>query len=143
VTRIRFGTEDIQYITLFENLTGAKVKDCVQEENSIGFLVPKGDMGLAIGKKGSNIERIRNVLGKSVWIIEYSDNQSNFIKSLFQPIKINRVQINETKDDKIATINISKLDRGKVIGHLGERIKIAKKLAKRHYNISDINIRTT
>ena len=143
MTRIRFGTDDIKYITLFENLTGAKVKDCVQEENSIGFLVPNGDMGLAIGKRGSNIERVRKALGKSVWVMEYSDNQSNFIKSLFQPIKVNRVQITETKDDKIATIDVSKLDRSKVIGHLGERIKMAKKLAKRHHNISNINIRTT
>ena len=75
--------------------------------------------------------------------MEYADDQSNFIKSLFQPIKINNVHIYEKKGDKIATIDISKLDRGRVIGHLGERIKIAKKLAMRHYGISNINIRST
>jgi len=40
-----------------------------------------------------------------------------------------------------ADIEVKRYDRKKVIGHNGVRIKIAKKLAKRHYGIGNINVK--
>lgn len=141
--KIRLKTDEIKYMTLFETLTGATIKDCIQEENAMGFLVKKGDMGLAIGKKGSNIERVKKAIGKGIWIMEFSDDLNEFIKNLFQPIKIKQVRIHDTGNEKIVLIDVNKWDRKKVIGHNGNRIKIAKKLAERHFAINDIKIKAT
>ena len=138
--KIRLNSEEIKYITLFETLTGAVVKDCVSVQDMMEFLIKKGDMGLAIGKNGSNIEKVRDALGKSVVVMEFSDNTENFIKNLFHPTRIKKVRINGGDNDKIVDIEVNKPDRKKVIGHNGVRIKIAKKLAKRHYNIGNINV---
>lgn len=51
MSKIRLGTDEIQLMNLFERITGAKVKDMVQDEGVICFLVGKEDMGLAIGKR--------------------------------------------------------------------------------------------
>ena len=45
--KIRINSEELKYMTLFETMTGATIKDCVQEEESIGFVVKKGDMGFS------------------------------------------------------------------------------------------------
>ena len=141
--KIRIGNEEIKYMTLFETLTGARVKDCVQVQNSMGFLIKKGDMGMAIGKNGSNIEKVRKAIGKSVWVMEFSDDKIKFIKNLFQPIRVKRVRIHNSDDEKRAIVEVSKSDRRKVIGHNGVRIKIARNLAKRQFDIDDISVTVT
>ena len=52
---IKFSANEIRYIALFENMTGAMVKDCIidDEHGKVTFVVKNGDMGLAIGKGGS------------------------------------------------------------------------------------------
>jgi len=53
----------MQYISLFESITGAKVKDCVMDEK-LTFIVHPNEAGRAIGKNGINIKRVANVLKK-------------------------------------------------------------------------------
>jgi N utilization substance protein A len=61
---IKFTTNEIRYIALFESMTGAMVKDCIvdDENGKVTFLVKKGDMGLAIGKKEAQLPRSRRPL---------------------------------------------------------------------------------
>jgi N utilization substance protein A len=139
--KIRLGSDDIKYITLFETLTGARVKDCIQVENAMGFLVDKGDMGLAIGKNGANIEKVRTALGRIVFVAEFAEDAGDFVKNMFSPVKIKNVRIRETSEEKVADIDVARGDRKRVIGQEGIRIKIAKELSKRHYNIDNINIK--
>ncbi|MFH0859608.1 MAG: NusA-like transcription termination signal-binding factor [Candidatus Altiarchaeota archaeon] len=141
--KIRLGTEDIKYMRLFESLTGATVKDFVKEEGAVGFLIKKGDMGLAIGKGGANVEKMRNLVGKSIWIVEFDTDERNFVRNLFQPVKIKDVRFNNTKNEKTAIVEVSNSDKRKVIGHNGSRIHIARQLAKRHFMINNISIQST
>lgn len=139
--KIRLGSDDIKHMTLFETLTGARVKDCVQVENAMGFLVDKGDMGLAIGKNGANIEKVRHALEREVFVVEYAESPADFIKNMFSPVKIRQVRIHEAKDEKVADIDVKRADRKRVIGQDGIRIKMAKEMSKRHYDIANINIK--
>jgi len=142
VSRIRLGSEEIRYMTIFENLTGAGIKDCVHSENIMGFLVNQGDMGLAIGKSGSNIEKVRKATGREILVMEFSDDATEFVRNLFQPIKVRRIKIHSADNEKVAIVEVNRNDRKKVIGHGGHKIKIAKSLASRHHNINDIKIKT-
>ena len=57
---IKFTANEIRYIALFENMTGAMVKDCIidDEHGKVTFVVKNGDMGLAIGKGGSTVSKV-------------------------------------------------------------------------------------
>ncbi len=137
-SKIRLGSDEIKFMTLFESLTGATVVDCVKEENTLGFLVKKGDMGRAIGKQGANIEKVRQSVGRSVLIVEEGDNQQEFVKKLFEPVRLHKIQFKENDGEKNAVIEVDKKDRRKVLGSEGMRIKIARQLARRHHMIDDI-----
>ena len=86
---IKFSTNEIRYIALFESMTGAMVKDLlVDDENGkLTFLVKKGDMGLAIGKRGSTVAKVQKTVDKGVEVIEHSDDQVEFIGNLMAPAK--------------------------------------------------------
>ena len=143
MNRIRFDTDDIQHITLFEKITGATIKDFIQEANTICFLVKPGDMGLAIGKKGVKIERIRKALGRSILVLEFNEDAEQLLRNLFHPLEVHGFSIAKTSDGTTtATVEISRTDRSRAIGQNGSRIKIIRALAKRHCNIDDINLKT-
>jgi N utilization substance protein A len=139
VNKIRLSKEEIQYITLFESMTGAKVRDCIEEEGLMGFVVQAGDMGLAIGKRGSTIERVRKAIGKSIWVVEYSDEADTFIRNMFHPVN---VRIGRDKDSSRVVIEVSRSERNKVIGHEGRKIRMARQLVKRHCGIGELKLKT-
>ncbi len=139
---IKLSTEEIRYLTLFESITGASVKDCIVEndEDRVIFVVKKGDMGLAIGKGGSNINRAKKLIGKKIEIVEHSEDPVEFIKNIFKPVKT-RVNILEKNGKRIAVVNVDFETKGLAIGKGGKNINKAKLLVGRHHNIDDVVVR--
>ncbi len=137
---VKLSAESIRYLTLFENLTGASVKDCLVYDDRVVFVVKRGEMGVAIGKGGINVERARELIGKRIEIIEHSDDPAEFIANIFKPIRVN-VRLMERGGAKIAQISVSPDLKGIVIGKGGKNINKAKELAKRHHDIEDVIVR--
>jgi N utilization substance protein A len=139
---IKLTSEEMRYITLFEGITGARVHDCIIDEsgNRIIFVVKKGDIGIAIGGRGSKIRRVRQTIGKSVNVIEYSDDPTEFLKNTFAPANIKNIDVVEQDGKRVAIMTVEKQERGIAIGTKGKKIRNAKKLAHRYYGIHDIVI---
>lgn len=139
---VKLGTDDIRYITIFENMTGAVVKDClIESDNRVVFVVKQGDIGLAIGRGGATIQRVRNLICRDIEVVEHASDPSMFIKNVLKPAEVRRVHITTRKDGKrIALIDVDEKDRGLAIGKGGRNIQRAKILAKRHHEIEDVII---
>ena len=140
--KVRLDTEGLRYITLFENITGATIKDCLNdtENNRLIFVVKNGDMGLAIGRGGENINRMKMAVSKHIELVEDSENPVEFIKNAFHPIPIKNVNIVKRNNKLIAYIDIHTKDKGLVIGRGGKNIEKVKKVSLRHHNIDDVII---
>jgi len=138
---IKLDMNAIKYIAIFESVTGAKVKDCVAEPNQIVFVVNPGQMGLAIGKSGINVKEVQQALGKPIKLFEYSENPEEFIKKLFAPAEIKKVDITEKDAKKTAQVFLDSHEKGKAIGKKGENIQRVKILLDRHHNIKEVTIR--
>ncbi|MFB2622675.1 MULTISPECIES: NusA-like transcription termination signal-binding factor [Methanothermobacter] len=141
---IKFTTNEIRYIALFESMTGAMVKDCIvdDENGRVTFLVKKGDMGLAIGKKGSTVAKVQKALDKGVEVIEHSSDPVEFIKNLMAPAKIRSIRILQKENgEKIATVETDPKNKRIAIGRGGQNIERARLLARRQHNISNIIIK--
>ncbi|MDO8628568.1 MAG: NusA-like transcription termination signal-binding factor [Nanoarchaeota archaeon] len=83
---MQYNLELIGYVTTFENLTRAKVKEAFYDINNIlTFIVEPGEIGKAIGKKGSNIKRLAGLLKKRLRVIEYHNDALTFVKNCLLP----------------------------------------------------------
>ncbi|MGB4611070.1 MAG: NusA-like transcription termination signal-binding factor [Methanothermobacter thermautotrophicus] len=141
---IKFTTNEIRYIALFESMTGAMVKDCIVDDDSgrITFLVKKGDMGLAIVKKGSTVAKVQKAVDKGVEVIEHSNDPVEFIKNLMAPAKVRSIRILQKENgEKIATVETDPKNKRIAIGRGGQNIERARLLARRQHNISNIIIK--
>jgi len=131
---IKLDSDAIELIKDFEGKTGAIVKDCIINGNEITFIVKEGDMGLAIGKKGAVVNKIKKDLDKEIHIYEHSEDPSKFIINVLFPVKVERVEIT----GKEAKVYIDRLQRKRAIGKGGKKINTAKELALRHFGIENI-----
>jgi N utilization substance protein A len=143
MTEVKLTTEGIRYIALFESLTGAIARDCyVDDENDrVIFVVKEGDMGLAIGKNGNNINRVKKSIGKHIEIVEYSNEVDEFVANALQPVFVKKVQVVVKENRKLAYVEVMSKDRGIAIGKNGRNIQKAKVLGQRHYGIEDVIIK--
>ncbi|MDH5461583.1 MAG: NusA-like transcription termination signal-binding factor [Candidatus Bathyarchaeota archaeon] len=140
---IKFTSREMRYIALFESITGAMVKDCIidDELNRIIFVVKKGEVGMAIGKRGKNIRLLEKMTGKRHEIIEHSDNPAQFIKNALKPARVKEIRITERPDGKtIAVVAVNPKDKGVAIGKNGRNAERIRFLAKRYFQIQHVSI---
>ncbi|MEE0925426.1 MAG: NusA-like transcription termination signal-binding factor [Methanobrevibacter sp.] len=138
---IKFNANEIRYIALFESMTGAMVKDCIidDELSKVTFVVKNGDMGLAIGKGGSTVTKVKRAVDKGVEIIEYNEDPAQFIRNILSPAELKSIKVIQKEgQDKIAIVNADSSNKRIAIGKNGVNIERAKLLAKRQHDISNI-----
>ena len=117
---IKFTANEIRYIALFENMTGAMVKDC-------------------IGKGGSTVSKVQRAVDKGIEIVELSDDPIQFIKNLLSPAEVQGVKVLQKESgEKIATVTADNTNKRIAIGKNGVNIERAKLIAKRQHNINNI-----
>jgi N utilization substance protein A len=140
---IKLTGEEMRYIALFENITGATARDCVIDEKGdrVIFVVKPGDIGLAIGKRGSRIKLLHKMVTRDVEVVEYADAPEVFIRNAFSPAKVRELRIIERSDGrKIAIANIDPRDKGVAIGKNGKNAEKTRLFAKRYFQIDDVVI---
>jgi N utilization substance protein A len=142
--RIKLTAELIRYISVFERLTGATVKDCFLEGKStkLVFIVNEGVLGLAIGKKGANIKRVKMVLEKELDVIEYSKDPLQFIRNLLRPMKPQNVYLSEKSDgQKVVNLTLENKEKRFLLAKQGERLNKVREIMRRHYEFDLIEVR--
>ena len=66
MSEIIFSNETVQYINLASKYLKANIIYCLVEEDRIIFVIEKGQIGLAIGPKAKNLEKLRSLFKKNV-----------------------------------------------------------------------------
>ncbi|HEY8109388.1 MAG: NusA-like transcription termination signal-binding factor [Nitrososphaerales archaeon] len=140
---IKLTTDQMRLISLFQNVTGASARDCVEDEkqNRVIFVVSEGKMGLAIGKGGSHIRNLQNIIKKSVELVEYSDDPVEFLKNMLNPKLVTEVKLNKRLDGTTqAIVIVDPKKKGIVVGREGRNAEKARLLAKRYFEITSVLI---
>lgn len=140
--KIRLGSDEMHYIALFESITGATANDCLIDPSCdrIIYIAKSGQMGLAIGRAGKNINTLRRMTGKPVEIVEASDNVEGLIKNSLAPAKIKQIRVTERPDRKIVVVEVDPKDKAIAIGKNGRTIDKTRMLAKRYFQIDHVQI---
>lgn len=140
---IRLTGDEMRCIALFESITGATVTDCIidKKNDNVTMVVKQGDAGLAIGKHGTRVKLLKDMLKTDIEIVEYADDPVVFIKKSFMRARVKDVRITERLDNKkIALVNVEHGDKGIAIGKNGKTIERTRFLAKRYFQIDNVII---
>jgi N utilization substance protein A len=130
-------------MSLFQNVTSATARDCIVDNkmDRVIFVVNKGQMGLAIGKGGTTIKQLQNVVTKKVELVEHSEEATEFIGNILNSEMIQEIQMSERMDGtKQAIVVVDPKKKGVVVGKDGRNAEKARLLAKRYFQISNVLI---
>ena len=136
MNKIKYDSDIIKLMTLFESMTGAKVKDCISNEKIL-FVIEENEMGKAIGKNGANVKRLERMLNKRIKLVEFSSNLLQFIKNIAYPAEIGSI----AQENDIVTMHGKDVSaKAMLIGRNRQNINHLTDVVKRYFNVKEIKI---
>ena len=136
---VTYDTEMIRTINMFESITGVDAIDAVIDEDEAYFVVPEGKAGMAIGKGGKVVKKLQNKLDRNVKIYEYSDNIGKFLNNIV-PADIRGVDIDKDGDSTEVEINVSRQNKGRVVGKNGDKIDSIRQILARTHEVDEVHV---
>lgn len=127
----------MKFMSIFESLTHASLKDCFEQINRLVFVVNQGEIGKAIGKSGINIRKIEKVLKRKIKIVEFNPDLLIFIQNIFFPLKVK--EIKEEEGIVIITPPDSQT-RGYLIGKGAINLRSTEEIVKRYFELKEIKV---
>ena len=140
---IKLTMDQMRKISLFQKITKVTPRDCIDDEKQdrLIFVVNEGKMGLAIGKNGSNIKSLQNLLKRNIELVEYYNDPIKFLKNLLNTKLVNEVKISTRADGSPqAIVLVNPNNKGLVVGRAGRNAEKARLLAKRYFGIPSVLI---
>ena len=141
IMTLKLDTESLRYIAALENTTGAEVKDCIVDGNTIVYVIKQGNLGMAIGKGGANIKKLTTALGKKLHLVELHEDPVQFATNLLGGATAKSVTLKDDGQTKKIVIEADNKNRGTIVGKGGKNVEMIKSLLKRHHNVEDVVVR--
>jgi N utilization substance protein A len=129
------GFKERRYIEELRIFTRATAVDCIVDErfDRVIYVIKPGDMGLAIGKKGENINRLSRQLGRRLEMVEYGETPEVFVANIIRPAEL--AALAPSEGDGMDIVIRRKADLGIVIGRGGSTIEKARLLCRRFFDL--------
>jgi transcription termination/antitermination protein NusA len=137
---ITLDTESLGYIRLFEERTGARVKDCLAAEDKLVFLVMPGEVHKAVGPGGVLVDRLKGMLKKEIQVVEWSDDPETLARNIFYWYSPKRVDLVPKGKGRHATVTVDPAWKARAIGKAGKNLKIARAILVRHTDIQSVSV---
>lgn len=136
---VTYDTDMIRTINMFESITGVDAIDALITDDEAYFVVPEGKAGMAIGKGGKVVKKLQRKLDRNVKIYEYSDNIGKFLNNIV-PADIRGVDIDDDGDHTEVEINVSRENKGRVVGKNGNKIDSIRQILARTHNVDEVRV---
>ncbi|MBI2546081.1 NusA-like transcription termination signal-binding factor [Candidatus Woesearchaeota archaeon] len=135
--RIKYDLAMMKYITLFESMSGAQVKDAVEDSGVLIFIVGEHQIAKAIGKGGSTVKRLEQLTKKKAKIVEFNADITEFIRNYISPVEASEI----TNEDGLLTIHGRDMkSKSILIGRERRNLNLLKSILERHFEVKDVRV---
>ena len=135
-------TRSLDLIQLFEKATGLPVKDVMETDDVIFYVLEKGGTYklFTSDDKKRALERIKESLKKRVNILDYSPEPEQFFRNLFYRYKVVSLNITAGESGYVVNVKVDPNYKASAIGKEAKNLKTAMLLAKRHFTLARLYI---
>ncbi|HEV2137369.1 MAG TPA: NusA-like transcription termination signal-binding factor [Nitrososphaerales archaeon] len=140
---IKLSSDELSLMSMFQGMTGATARDCVIDEkrNRVIFVIAKGQMGLAIGKDGASVKKIERTVRRPVEVVEWADDVEGLVKNSLGAKFVQEVRVSDRLDGtKGVVVIVDSRKKGAVLGLGGKNAEKVRLLARRYFDISNVQI---
>lgn len=141
VSEIVLTEDTLRYIALFQQITHTNAVDCMDAGDKLVFVVEKGQGNVAVGKKGDHMIKLSELTGgKSIQVVEYSEDPKQFVLNVFHIYNPADVVIEQRGKITHATVTVDPALKGRAIGKNGKNLRIARDIVNRHHDIQSLSV---
>jgi N utilization substance protein A len=134
---ITLDKSSIGLISSFSASTKSKVKDMIEDNGLIIFVVEQGELFRALGKKGANVKKLSQKLNKRIKVVEYSPDVKTFIINMIYPLKVAEI----TQEGGIITLHGDDIKtKGLLIGRNARNLRLLERVVKRYFDVDEIKV---
>ncbi|MEI6058147.1 MAG: hypothetical protein WCP89_00060 [archaeon] len=129
----------MRYINLFERVSGVSTKNCFVYNNVIVFAVPKAMVSRAVGKDGTNMKRLAEILRRRVKVVAVAHEDADlqkFISDVVDPITFNKIEIR----DGLVIISAGRANKAALIGRDRTREKELSVVLKNLFKVRGLRV---
>ncbi len=137
MNKIIFDQKLMQLMAVFETITGAHLKDAVEDPAFFLFIVQPGFLARAVGKSGVNVKNLERKLNKRVKVVEYADHAATFARNLMAPAKVRE---GHEEEGVITLVPEDLQSRGYMIGRNASNLRFVENVVKRYFPIKEIKV---
>ena len=131
----------IEYRALFARVTKIEVKECMENEDMVVFIIQERKMAEMFKRNPDVVNRLREKINKHILIAESSRDLLSFIKNLYFRYGVREIDIRWKQGQIDIHVGVDPNEVGKAIGKEGRNVKLMKDIVSRFYEIRNLSIK--
>ncbi|MDS0256748.1 NusA-like transcription termination signal-binding factor [Thermoplasmatales archaeon AK] len=129
------------YIALFEKIGHVDLKECIENEDMVLFVVGEHRLSELFKRNQNIIAQLREKVNKHILVAEYSRDLLTYVRNLFFRFGVREIIITWKEGQTDILVAVDQNEVGKAIGKEGRNIKLFREAISRAFNIRSVNIK--
>lgn len=129
------------YIAIFERIAHTELKECLENEDMIIFIVGEKRMAELFKRNPSFVSELKQKTNKHILVAEASHDLINFVRNIFFRLGVKEIQVNWKEGMTDVLVSVDPMEIGKAIGKEGRNIKLFRDTVQRFFNIRNLAIK--
>ncbi|MHB8361835.1 MAG: NusA-like transcription termination signal-binding factor [Thermoplasmataceae archaeon] len=129
------------YIALFERTAKIPLKECLENEDMILFIVGEKKMAEMFAKNQNIITQLKEHVNKHILVAELSRDLLSFVQNLFFRFGVREIYITWKQGRIDIQVAVDPMKTGSAIGKEGRNIKLLKEAVSRNFEIGSLSIK--
>ncbi|MDP2750726.1 MAG: NusA-like transcription termination signal-binding factor [Nanoarchaeota archaeon] len=137
--RKKYDLNLIRIMSIFGATTNAQLKDAIDSDELLLFIVEENQIGKAVGKQGINVRKLEHAFNRKIKIVEFNADLKRFIENFVYPLSVREIR----EENKIVTIiGQDRKTNGLLIGRDAKNLNFLKDVVRRYFDVENIRVST-
>lgn len=135
---ITLDTRSLDLIKLFESMMGIPVKDVMETEDVIFFVLERGGTYklFTSDEKKRSLEKIKETQKKRINVLDFSPDPDQFFRNLFYRYKVTALNVTAGESGYVVNVKVDPNYKASAIGKEAKNLKTALALSRRYFTIA-------
>ena len=129
------------YIALFEKIGRVELKECLENEDMVLFIVGERKLAELFKRNPNIITSLKEKVNKHILVAEFSRDLLTYVRNVFFRFKVKEIYISWKEGQTDILVSVEQGEIGKAIGKEGRNIKLFREAISRSFNIKSLNIK--
>ncbi len=129
------------YIALFESVTHENLRECMETEDIVLFVVNEKKMGNIFKRNPNVVSVLKDRINKHIIMAEASRDLLTMTRNILFRYGVREIHINWKEGQTDIQVSVAPEEIGRVIGKEGRNIKLFREVLARYFPVHSLSVK--